>query len=121
MGQESQDSHSSLMGRISTEDFLWSRFCLCTFDLGSKEKAGATEPALGDAGMRHPRRDGANVWQAYRLPFLEEQAVSRKLLPCLRLFGPFSTIGPTIFYLTQMENRRFPALTSKGCQSPHFQ
>lgn len=36
-------------------------------------------------------------------------------------FGPFSTIGPTIFYLMQMENRRFPALTSKGCQSLHLQ
>ena len=36
-------------------------------------------------------------------------------------FGPFSTIGPTIFYLMQMENRRFPALTGKGCQSLHLQ
>lgn len=28
-------------------------------------------------------------------------------------FGPFSAIGPTIFYLMQMENHRFPALTGK--------
>lgn len=67
MGQDSEDSHFPLMGRISTEVFLWSGFCLYTFDLGSKEKAGATEPALDDAGMWHRRRDGANVWPAYRL------------------------------------------------------
>lgn len=68
MDQENQDSHFSLMGRISTEVFLWSGFCLCIFDLGSKKKAGAPEPGLDDAGMPHPRRDGANVWPAYRLP-----------------------------------------------------
>lgn len=77
MGQDSQDSHFPLTGRISTEVFPWSGFCLCTFDLGSKEKAGATEPALDDVGMRHRRRDGANVWPAYRLP------PSLKNRPCL--------------------------------------
>lgn len=68
-----------------------------------------------------PEEMGQMFGQRAGCPLLEEQAVSRKLFPCLRPFGPFSTIGPTIFYLTQMENRRFPALTSKGCQSLHFQ
>lgn len=67
-----------------------------------------------------PEEMGQMFGQRAGCPLLE-QAVSRKLFPCLRPFGPFSTIGPTIFYLTQMENRRFPALTSKGCQSLHFQ
>lgn len=109
------------MGRISTEVFLWSRFFPAHVALGFKEKAGATEPGLDDGFMWHPRRDGQMFGQHAGCPLLEEQAVSRKLFPCLRLFGPFSTIGPTIFYLTQTENHRFPALTSKGCQSLRFQ
>lgn len=74
---------------------------------------------MGTCGI--PEEMGQMFGQNTGCPLLEEQAVSRKLFPCLRLFGPFGTIGPTIFYLMQMENHRFPALTSKGCQSLRFQ
>lgn len=87
--------------------------------LHGEGRCGGSGPADGARGfLAHA---GQHVWLSPPPPPLRNMLRLENCFHASDCCGPFSTIGPTIFYLMQMENRRFPALTSKGCQSMHLQ
>lgn len=108
-----------LRGQTSADVLTW--VCgLWPACVGFREKTGATEPGPQDGCTWRPRRRRAKP-NTHTVPSLRNRLRLENCFHASDYFGPLNTIGPTIFYLMQMENRRFPALTSKGCQSLHFQ
>ena len=117
------DFFSSVVGTSPDAVPCLSWLCPACVGQGILGKAGAAGSGLSDGGAGHPSTCRAlHLAKPTRYP--PSLRIGLRLENCFHAsdyFGPFSTIGPTIFYLMQMENRRFPALTSKGCQSLHLQ
>lgn len=112
----------SLGGGTSTDGLMWACW-LCPARVGFMKKTSATGSGPQDGCTWHPRIRKAKrlAKHTHATPSLRNRLCLENCFHASDYFGPFSTIGPTIFYLMQMENRRFPALTSKACQSLHLQ
>lgn len=89
MEWENRDSFFFSLGGGTSTDVLTCVCWLCPACVGFMEKTGAMGSGPQDGCTWHPNMHRAKCLAKHtHYPLLEEQAASRKLFPCLRLFWP---------------------------------